>query len=181
MELLATLNALIGWGTLAMQLAIVALVIAYIQKSRDVEAIVAAWAIPAAFLLVLAGSALSLVYSMYLGIAPCPLCWMQRVFLYSQVVIFGVALFAKDARVYVYSIALSAFGALIALYQHVLQMTDGALPCPASPGASCAKRFLFELGYITFPLVACTLFVLLIVLMLFLKRAYERGTAAAAR
>ncbi len=179
MELLATLNTLVGWSTLAMQVVIVVLVVAYFKKDQTTETIIAAWAIPLALTLAIAGSAMSLVYSVYLGIPPCPLCWMQRVFLYAQVVILAVALWVKDARVYIYSIALSVLGALVAFYQHVLQMSGGMLPCPASPGASCAKRFLFELGYITFPLVACTLFVLLIVLMLFLKRAYERGTPPA--
>lgn len=181
MELLATLNMLIGWSTLAMQVLIVLLIIAYVKKNRATETIIAAWAIPLSLALVVAGSAMSLVYSMYLGIPPCPLCWMQRVFLYSQVVIFTVALFAKDARVFLYSIGLSAAGAVVALYQHVLQMTGGALPCPASPGASCAKRFLFELGFITFPLVAFTLFVLLIILMLFLRRAYGRSAGDSPR
>lgn len=182
MELFTTLNSLVGLGTLALQILAVTLFVLYLRGSRDVEMIVAAWAIPVSFLLVLASTALSLVYSMYFGLVPCPLCWMQRVFLYPQLVLFAVALYIKDARVYVYAITLSLVGAAVALYQHALQMFGtGSLPCPASPGADCAKRIIFEMGYITFPLAAFSTFALIMVIMLFLRRAYVRGSDSTSR
>lgn len=91
--------------------------------------------------------------------------------MYPQAVLFAIALFIKDAKAALYSIWLSVFGAGIALYQHYLQMGGhDVLPCPASGAGDCAKRFLFEFGYVTFPLVAFSLFVFLIVLMLFVRR-----------
>jgi len=48
---------------------------------------------------------------------------------------------------------------------------NGVLPCPASGVSDCARRYVFEYGYITLPLIGATLFVFLIVLMLFLLRA----------
>jgi hypothetical protein len=45
------------------------------------------------------------------------------------------------------------------------------IPCPATGGiaADCAQRFLFEFGYVTFPLMSLSLFVLIIVVLLFVR------------
>lgn len=110
-----------------------------------------------------------LFYSDVLGFEPCPLCWWQRIFLFPQVILFGMAFWKKDAYIVEYSIVLSIFGFGVALYQHALQMMgEGSLPCPAT-GVSCAQRILFEFGYVTFPMLAVTGFAFLIVLMLFVR------------
>ena len=81
----------------------------------------------------------------------------------------GLAAWKRDAYMAEYSIILSVFGGVIALYQHVLQMMPGSgLPCPAT-GPSCAMRILFEFGYITFPLMAFTVFAFLVIVMLFVR------------
>ncbi|MBI5645117.1 disulfide bond formation protein B, partial [Candidatus Kaiserbacteria bacterium] len=111
----------------------------------------------------------TLFYSDVLGIPPCVLCWWQRVFLYPQVVLFAIALWKKDHSIASYSIPLSIIGFAIGLYNHALQvLPSGTLPCPAQ-GVSCAQRFVFEFGYITFPMMAVTLFGFLIVLMLIVR------------
>jgi disulfide bond formation protein DsbB len=123
------------------------------------------------FFLSLFGVAISLFYSEVLGILPCGLCWLQRVFLYPQVLLFAVAIWKWDYHVADYSIVLSVFGGAVSLYQHYLQMGGTSiLPCPAvTTGADCAQRYLFELGYITFPLMSFSVFAFLIILMLFVK------------
>lgn len=115
----------------------------------------------------------SLYYSEVLGIAPCGLCWLQRIFLFPQAILFALAIWKKDRGVADYSIALSIFGGAVALYQHYLQMGGAdVLPCPAvaNEAADCAVRFLYELGYITFPLVSFTVFASLIILMMFVRK-----------
>jgi len=122
------------------------------------------------FFVALLASALTLFYSDVLGIAACSLCWWQRIFLYPQIFIFAIAAWKKDSAAALYSIALSTVGAAVALYQHFLQMgVVSAQPCSAIPETDCAARFLFEFGYITFPLMSFSLFVFLIVLMLFVR------------
>lgn len=173
---LTTANSLIGWSTLALQIATLVLICAYFFRHCSPSlatafGTLARFALPLALILSLVGSALTLYYSSVLGLEPCPLCWWQRVFLYSQVVLFAVALWKKDVGVATYSIALSLIGGGIALYQHALQVLPGSgLPCPASGTVSCAQRFLFEFGYITYPLAAATLFAALIVLMMIARR-----------
>ena len=173
-----TINFLLALGTLALQIAGVAfLALFFLRKSipdlEDVASLVGKWGLWLGFLLSLGAIALSLFYSEILGVLPCGLCWLQRVFLYPQALLFAVAIWKNDRSVADYSILFSIFGGVIALYQHYLQMGGASiLPCPAvSTGADCAQRYLFEFGYITFPLMSFTIFAFLIILMLFVRRA----------
>ncbi len=166
------LNYLVALGTVGLQVASVALLLLYFFRQepvlKPVADIVGTWGMAVGFLLMLGSTVMSLVYSEIYGIIPCGLCWMQRVFIYSQVVVLGVALFLRDVRAAWYSIALSACGAVVALYHHYIQIGgESVLPCPASGVGDCAKRFIYEFDYITFPLVAFSALVFTIVVMLF--------------
>ncbi len=171
-----TLNMLIGYAALALQVLAVAFLALYLFRARlpDLDGIATLLerrGILISFVLVLGASVVSLYYSEVLGFTPCGLCWMQRIFMYSQLVLFGVALVKNETRIADYSIALSSAGVLFALYNHYLQMGGSSIiPCPAS-GGDCGQRFFFELGYITFPLLGFTFFAALIVIMLFVRRA----------
>ena len=173
-----TLNTIVGIATLAMQVIALALFCMYFMRRENADAAstgksikssVERWGLWTGLALTLAALAMALYYSSVLGFEACSLCWWQRIFLFPQAILFAMAIHRGDGnRIADYSIALSIFGLGVALYQHVLQMFPSALPCPAT-GVSCAQRLLFELGYITFPLVAATLFSLLIVIMLFVR------------
>ncbi len=172
---LETLNYLTALATVLMQVASVALLVIFFCRkqawAKGIAKIFSDWGLWLSLLIVVAGTVLSLVYSEYFGIIPCGLCWLQRVFLYPQLVLFALAAFKKDHHIVDYSIVLSFLGGVVALYQHYLQMGGhGVLPCPASGAGDCAKRFLFEFDYITFPLVAFSSFALLFVIMLFVRQ-----------
>lgn len=165
-----TLNQILGTGTLALQVVTLGLVVALLLRHKnsgfnDVVRQVGTAALWVAFVVSLGSSALTLYYSDVLGFEPCPLCWWQRIFLYPQVILFGLALW-RGIPVRLISLTLSVVGLGVALYHHALQMLPvGALPCPAT-GPSCSQITLLEYGYITYPLMAATLFAFLIVLML---------------
>jgi disulfide bond formation protein DsbB len=165
-----TLNQLLGTGTLALQVITLGLFVAYFLRKRipglnDVVRQVGGVALPVAFVLALISAALTLYYSDILGFEPCPLCWWQRIFLYPQVILFALALW-RHIPVRLISIVFSVFGFAFSIYHHALQMLPaGSLPCPAT-GPSCAAITFVEYGYITYPLMAGTLFAFLIVLML---------------
>ncbi|PIR83976.1 hypothetical protein COU18_01035 [Candidatus Kaiserbacteria bacterium CG10_big_fil_rev_8_21_14_0_10_51_14] len=169
-------NTTLAFGTLALQIGAAALFAVFLFRNQlpSLEwkrALLAKWGLWIALALTLAASALTLFYSEVVGFPPCPLCWWQRVFLYPQVVLFALALWKHDRNVTLYSIALSVLGLGFALYHHALQvLPSGTLPCPAEGAVSCAQRFIFEFGYITFPLMSASLFAFLIVLMLFVRR-----------
>lgn len=171
------LNFLVAIGTLGMQMLAIGLLSVFLLRKKlpDLAPVVdftERFGMHFAFLIALASTAMSLYYSNALGFVPCWLCWLQRIFIYPQVVLFGMAIWKKDSKIADYSIALSIVGAIIALYQHYIQIGGHSLvPCPVNPGAGdCAQRILFEFGYITFPLVAFITFSLVIVLMLFVRK-----------
>ena len=169
------LNFLLALGTIAMQLGSASLFAVFFFRNtlpgfESIRTFLRTWGLWIGFILSLAGSALTLYYSEVLGFPPCPLCWWQRAFLYPQAVLFALALWKRDASIAGYSIALSLAGLGIALYHHALQvLPHGSLPCPAEGTVSCAQRFVFEFNYVTFPLMAASLFAFLIALMLYVK------------
>ncbi len=170
-----TLNQLLGTGTLALQVVTLGVLVALTLRSKvsglnDVIKQIGGMALPLAFVLSLCSAAMTLYYSDILGFEPCPLCWWQRIFLYPQVILFGLALW-KGIPYRLLSIVLSACGFVFAVYHHALQMLPaGALPCPAADH-SCAAITFVEYGYITYPLMAATLFAFLIVLMIASNRS----------
>lgn len=174
MELIENTNYLFALGTVSLQVLSVALIaVLLFQKRvplfREIAAQVTAWGLWAAFAVSFSASVMAIFYSDVIGFDACPLCWWQRVFLIPQILLLGLAAWKRDAYMAEYSIILSVFGAGIALYQHVLQMMPGSgLPCPAT-GTSCALRIVFEFGYITLPLMAFSVFVFLIIVMLFVR------------
>ena len=172
-----SINYLVALATLALQVIGIAFLALFFLRKRfpdlaPIAGFLSGRGLWIGFLLTLSGTILSLFYSEVLGVAPCGLCWLQRVFLYPQALLFAVALWKADRSVADYSIAFSIFGGAIALYQHYLQMGGASiLPCPAvATGVDCAQRYLFEFGYITFPLMSFTIFAFLIVLMLFVRK-----------
>lgn len=173
-----TLNYLIGVSTVLMQILSVGLIALYFLREQTLERLVARYALTISFLLACGGVVMSLIYSEYFGIVPCGLCWLSRIALYPQAVLFLIAAWKKDRQIAIYAIALSVFGLAVSAYHHYIQMGgNSVLPCPASGVSDCAKRFMFEFGYVTFPLVGATTFVLIIILMLFVIRGDKNSVA----
>lgn len=162
---IATLNAIFATGGLVVLLGTIILWFDA-RKKQDLRALVSEYGLLSAFLLTAASSLMTLLYSEVFGFVPCGLCWLQRVFLYPQVIIIAAALFYKDKTAARYGIALSIPGVVVALYQHYLQMGGSEfITCPvAGAGADCSERIMFEYGFVTFPLLSAFLFLFLIVL-----------------
>ena len=170
---LETTNFLLGAGSVALEFITVALLASLFLKKKfpdleDVARPFSKWGLWIGFVLTLVGTLIAFYYSDVLGYGACWHCWVQRIFFSSQAVLFAVAIWKKDRGIADYSITLSLFGAIDALYQHYLQMGGiSNVPCPAVPGAiDCAERFLFEFGHVTMPWIAFVSFAFLIVVML---------------
>ncbi|MBI5134198.1 MAG: disulfide bond formation protein B [Candidatus Taylorbacteria bacterium] len=117
-----------------------------------------------AFVASLAATLGSLAYSDIIGYEPCKLCWFQRIFMYPQVLIFGIALWRKEPFVRLYGLVLSILGALVALFHYLGQVGVNplGLDCLAvGYSASCAKNFVLTFGYVTIPMMALSAFVLM--------------------
>ncbi len=167
-------NYFLALGTLLLQVVTAILLVVFLLRKRipsfaQVAGNVGDWGLWSAFAVTLGSTVFTVYYSDILGFEPCYWCYWQRIFLFPQILLLGMAAWKKDGYMADYSIVLSVAGALVALYHHAMQMLPGSgLPCPAT-GVSCAQRIFFEFNYITFPLMAFTVFAFLIVLMLFVR------------
>ncbi len=114
------------------------------------------YALPIGFFVSFFATIVSLYYQFYLHIAPCDLCWFQRVFIYPLMFLFGFAWWKNDRTVYDYVMGLSVFGFVIALYHHYLQLGYNLYkPCSSALFAvDCAKPTFIEYGFITYPFMA---------------------------
>lgn len=99
-------------------------------------------------------------------LAPCELCWYQRVFMFPQVVLLGIALLKNDTKVRVTTLVLSLIGLGIALYHILLQVFPAYFPC-SDRAISCALVQFRYFGYVTIPVMSATVFTFIILLMLF--------------
>ncbi len=167
------MDFILALGTVGMQVGALVLFAVYFMRTQpefvSQVRLIERFSIPLAFALSLIASVMTIVYEFN----PCPLCWIQRIFQYPTVIMLGFALWQEKYRSAAidFTIVFSAIGACVALYQHVLQMYPmTGLPCPAS-GASCAQITYLEFGYITYPMMALSLFVFLIVTMLFVRNS----------
>lgn len=157
-ETVATLNQILGIGGIGLLLASAVLLYDIAVHNRTIfSRNITQWGVLVLAILFLGTVSVALVYSEVFGFVPCGLCWTMRIFVFSQAIILPFAYFRKDTSFAFYGIVLSAFGMIIGLYQHYLQLGGAELlPCPAA-GGDCSKRILFEFGFMTFPLLGVSL------------------------
>jgi disulfide bond formation protein DsbB len=118
-----------------------------------------------AFIVALIATGGSLYYSEIAKFIPCDLCWFQRIFIYPQVILLGLALFKKENYIIDYSLGLISIGALISLYHNYIYYS--AKPSNiCSLVAPCTQQYLVGLGYITIPLMSLTTLILMGLLLL---------------
>jgi disulfide bond formation protein DsbB len=171
----ASLNYFLALGVAGMQVVAVVLIALFFMRKDPSFSVqvsyITRWAIPVAFTLSLSAALMALVHEHIFGLEPCYWCWWQRIFIFPQILMLGMTLLNEKYRVATvdFSIVASVIGAGISLYHHTLQMYPGVgLPCPAT-GPSCAQITFLEFGYITYPMMALSLFALTIVLMVFAR------------
>lgn len=145
---------------------IVAFILSLAMKKKFVVSFINSNVLLFGLFVALAGTLGSLFYSEIAGYAPCKLCWIQRIFMYPQVLLFGIALWKKDKKVWMYAVPLSVIGGAIAMYHYMLQIgiLGKNLPCSSvGYSARCSEQFMLTFGYITIPMMAITAFALIII------------------
>lgn len=131
-----------------------------------------------AFLASLVALVASLFYSEIMGFEPCVLCWWQRVFLYPLAIIFGLALWRKAPKPFLYAKPLALLASVVALYHSYVSLGGtSVLPCTAVGGA-CAKVYVLEFGYITLPIMGLTI-ALFIILFAWADKIYKNENSNA--
>lgn len=170
-----TITTLVGWGVLLVHIGLLVALLAYFFFRSSVPAGLVRFLQEKGILLGFLTAVFLIVGSLYfsevVGFPVCELCWWQRIFLYPSAVLLGLALWKKDPSVTRYVIALSGIAFVIGTYHHLIQLMPGLSAfCGAEIAQSCTVRYLFELGYITFPMLGMTGAALLIFFMLFARK-----------
>lgn len=104
----------------------------------------------------------ALFMSEIMNLAPCVLCWWQRIFMFPLVLILALGLFPFDAKVTRYALPLALVGLLFAGF-HVL-LTLGIIPealAPCRQGIPCKTIQIEWFGFVTIPLLSFLAFLTL--------------------
>lgn len=179
---IAVMTKVIAVLVLAGQALLVLFVLGLPWRTKSLKKLYAAageFALLGAFITALGGVLGSLYFSEIAKYLPCELCWYQRILLYPQALLFGLALLKKNRDVVVQGVVLSGLGFAIATYQTYLQYGGSALvPCSAnSLAGSCGQKNFLEFGFITLPVMALTGFAMILVAMLLEHWRTRRNTA----
>lgn len=116
----------------------------------------------------------SLFFSEVMQLPPCVLCWYARIAMYPLVVIIGIGIVLRDARMKVYALAFALIGLAIAAYHNLVYygfIPESIMPC--TEGVPCNAVQIELLGFITIPLMGLGAFAV-ITLCLLIYRPKEQ-------
>jgi disulfide bond formation protein DsbB len=127
-----------------------------------------AWALVFGAWLVASISALGALFlSEVMHLAPCVLCWYQRICMFPLVLILAFGLFPFDRKVSRYALPLAVTGLLIAVF-HLLLMA-GVIPesiQPCTRGIPCSEKTIEWFGFVTIPMLSAVAFSTIIALLI---------------
>jgi len=163
------INELLAIGVIASQVFVVLIALYFLffqRKYPVIKNFLSKNGMIFSFLVALFATLSSLFYSNVAGFAPCDLCWFQRVFMYSQVIILGLALIKKDTKIVDYALLLAFIGWIISIYHNYIYY-QGLSSTVCRIGESCITPYVTEFGYITIPMMSFTAFFLIIIFLLY--------------
>ena len=108
----------------------------------------------------------ALFLSDVMQLAPCSLCWYQRIPMFSLVVVLALGLFPFDRGVIRYGLALGAIGWLVAAFHQLL--IAGVIPerlTACTQGVPCSEVSIQWLGFVTIPTLSLAAFTAILVLL----------------
>ena len=174
-EYIDIINKVLALGTIGLQIVILIILVNFLfYRSRENKILlfVKDYTFYIGFLVALGAVFLSLFYSEIVGFPPCELCWIQRIFLYPQLILFGMELYKKERSIIDFSIVFAILGSITSIYHLYIENGGSSiLGCSAiNPTnvnvVSCATRYIYEFGYVTMPLMALTLSLFIISILL---------------
>jgi disulfide bond formation protein DsbB len=153
--------------TVAAQAAVVAVLasalVQWVTPRRPLDALTRAVgrdALRIAWLVAAVAMAGSLYMSEARHFQPCPLCWYQRIAMYSLAVILLVAALREDRRIGWYAFPLAALGTAVSAYHYQLERFPDQDTIACSTDVPCTTIWFEQFGYITLPLMALSAFAL---------------------
>jgi disulfide bond formation protein DsbB len=119
-----------------------------------------------AWLIAAASTLGALFFSEVMQLAPCELCWWQRIFMFPLVLVLPAGLFPLDPRLVRYALPLALVGWGFALFHWLLVL--GVIPESIRPcvrGVPCSEVTISWLGFINLPLLSLLAFSAIIALL----------------
>lgn len=108
----------------------------------------------------------ALFFGEVMQLAPCVLCWYQRIAMFPLVLILPVGLFPFDPKVVRYALPLALIGWGVAVF-HVL-LVEGVIPesiQPCTQGVPCSETLIEWFGFVTIPLLSVLAFSTILVIL----------------
>jgi len=130
-----------------------------------------------AWLVAVAATVGSLYYSEAAHFEPCSLCWYQRIAMYPLVVILLVGAITRDRFVTRYALPLTAAGAILAVYNYLVQLFPG-IEVACSTTVSCSTVDVEAFGWLTMPLMSLVSFAAIAAGALYDRASYGPAEAA---
>lgn len=109
----------------------------------------------------------ALFFSDVMQVAPCVLCWWQRIFMFPLTVILPIGMFPLDRKVVRYAAPLAVLGWLVAAF-HVL-LVAGVIPeglKPCTQGVPCTEQAILWFGFVSIPLLSLMAFSAIVAFLL---------------
>ena len=106
-----------------------------------------------------------------MGMAPCVLCWYQRIFMFPLVVVLGMACYIDDRNGALYALPLVLGGVLLAGYHTLL--IAGLVPktwVPCGSGVSCTDQKLKIFDGLQIPWLSLAAFLAIALLLTYSLR-----------
>lgn len=147
-------NTIVALGNIAVMLGIVMMLYGIITKQSYVSDVKKSTHYILTIIFTLA-VAISLIYSNYLGYAPCVLCWYQRIPIFGILILSFVGDITKDISTRK-AIRTFAWIGLIPASIHVVMDYIPSLNIDVCgiDGISCSARYVYEFGFVTVPLMS---------------------------
>jgi disulfide bond formation protein DsbB len=133
--------------------------------ATDAAELLGSIALPLAFLVGAVSTAGSLYFSEVAHFIPCKLCWYQRICMYPQVVLLGIAAWRRDYNIRIYAGVLAAIGMVVSSYHVLVEHYPNLESRVCDPTNPCTLIWVKRLGYITIPTMALSGFALIITLL----------------
>jgi disulfide bond formation protein DsbB len=96
---------------------------------------------------------------------PCELCWYQRIAMYPNVVVLGVAAVRKDFGARLTGAILAGIGACTSIWHLLVERYPDLGSGSCDPTNPCSIKWVEEFGYLTIPGMALSGFALILVLL----------------
>jgi len=123
-------------------------------------------ALPLAFFVALTCTLGSLYLSEVAKFPPCELCWFQRIVMYPQVIILGIAALRRDVLVKWYSVPLVLIGIGISIYHYLVERFPSTVTFSCTADVPCSTVWVWKFHFLSIPAMAGIGFALIAVLAL---------------